>query len=114
MYDEDGNWISDGDEGANYYSYNYPDYGNTETYGGYDQQQQDALQAAIDAAKNDKDAADLNTVLGGSGDATADENAATSINNNATALQNEITDTKQLDSPTKVYTMANGTKFIHN
>ena len=107
MYDEDGNWIGDGDEGANYYSY-----GNEETYNTSDQQQQAALQAAIDAAKNDADAADLNTTLGG--DATADENAATSAGNNAAALQNEITKTEDLDSTTKVYTMANGTKFIHN
>jgi hypothetical protein len=111
MYDEDGNWIGD-NEGANYYD--YQDYGSQEAYGGYEQQQQDYLQDAIDAAKNDADAADLNTVLGGSGDATADENAATSISNSVAALQNEITKTEDLDSTTKVYTMANGTKFIHN
>lgn len=106
MFDEDGNWVGD-NEGANYYT--YQDYGNTAAYGGYDQQQQDFLQNAIDAAKTTE-----TETTTGSGDATADENAATSINNNATALQNEITDTKQLDSTTKVYTMANGTKFIHN
>ena len=106
MFDADGNWVGD-NEGANYYT--YQDYGNTAAYGGYDQQQQDYLQNAIDAAK-EQEALDNNA--GGGGDEAAKNNAdAADLN---TALQENITNTEQLDSTTKVYTMSNGTKFIHN
>ena len=83
-------------------------YGDTETYGGYDDQQQLYLQAALDAAKG-------NTIVG---DGTSAGDTGAELDpygvGGQYSLENAATKTDQIDSTTKVYTMPDGSKFIHN
>ena len=98
------------------------DYGNESAYGGYDQEQQDALQAAIDAATNDatndKNAADLNAVLNNnSGGGGAGNNDTADLDPYGVGGQYDISNaadaslTKVNPDGTTTYTMPGGSKF---